>query len=344
MNISVWKYKACGIIEIFFLLFVSLVVFKPPATHAVDGYGCLTCHRYPGLVKLEKSGAFKVFHVDEEKQLASPHGEVDCRECHIEVNQIPHTDLTGVDCTTRCHLEDREKIDTSKPALTMFHRDERFTITKVDDESSCRVCHPLYPHSTDHKVRAILNMHTGYLLCDVCHLKKEDIQNIMFDWKEPGHFEFTGKPYGTHEKRTVELKGEPENVITKMLKIFSKENKEGKTHRTEHLLSRIAAYSVENGQKKLLINTGDSGKAEEYMDKEKTLLSEEKANELEYFHRNIARKEVSVACNDCHAPEGILDFKQLGFNEKRVKDLEYMNIKSLVTKYDVFYLPNLFGR
>ncbi len=324
------------------LFFLTFCVALPCV--ASDGYGCLTCHRYPGLVKLEKSGTFKTFHIDEEKQLASAHGEVDCRECHIEVNQIPHTDMTGVDCTTRCHLEDREKIDTSKPALKLFHKSERFVITKVDDKSSCRVCHPLYPHSEDHKARALLNMHTGYLVCDVCHLKKEDVKNITFDWKEPELFEYTGEPYGTHEKRRVKMKREPENVISKMLKIFDRENNEGETHRTEHLLSRIAVYSIANGKKQLLINTRDCEKAEEYKAREKNLLPEEKATELAYFHSDIARKEVSVACNDCHVPDGMLDFRQLGFNEKRAKDLEYMNIKSLVTKYDVFYLPNLFGQ
>jgi hypothetical protein len=71
---------------------------------------------------------------------------------------------------------------------------------------------------------------------------------------------------------------------------------------------------------------------------------QEKKKQLKYFHRDIEKEEVNLACNECHSPEGILDFERLGFDPKRTKDLQYMNLKSLVTKYDVFYLPNLFGK
>jgi hypothetical protein len=328
---------------VFFIIF-SFVFFVAATGTASDRLGCLTCHRYPGLVKLEAPTQFKVLHIDEEKHLLSPHGKVDCRQCHVNVNQIPHVDITEVECTTSCHLEDKTKIDTTKPALEIYHRDERFAITKMVDRSSCRACHPLYPHSENHKVRALLNMHNGYLVCEVCHLKIQDPADVFYDWKSPEVFEFIGEPYGTHEKREVETERETENVITKMLNILLSEEKvtEEKPE-PEYLISRIAAFSEVKGRKTLLMNTSDNEKAREYLSREKSMQKEEKEKELRYFHRDIARKEISVACNGCHSPDGILDFKKLGFNEKRVKDLEYMNIKSMVTKYDVFYLPNLFG-
>jgi hypothetical protein len=65
---------------------------------------------------------------------------------------------------------------------------------------------------------------------------------------------------------------------------------------------------------------------------------------LTYFHRNVDKKEISVACNECHAADSILNFKKLGFDEKKTKDLIYINIKGLVTKYKVFYFPKLFER
>lgn len=336
------KLKKIGIIFLFsltsFILMPSLQIF------ATDRLGCLTCHRYPGLVILEKTGTFKTLHIDEERHLSSPHGKVDCRQCHDQVNQIPHSGFSEVECTKNCHLEDREKVLAMKPTFPLFHKEERFVITRLEDRSPCRVCHPLYPHSANHKVRAILNMHTGYLLCEVCHLKKKDPGMVSYDWKSPEVFEFSGEPYGTVKKRELPTAKKTENVISKMLKIFSHEDIEGQTVTTEYLLSRIAAYSVEKNRKRLLLNTEDNEKAKSYLAREKDLGREKKEKELQYFHRDIARKEISVACNGCHSPDGMLDYNDLGFNKKRTTDLEYMNIKSLVTKYDVFYLPNLFGQ
>jgi hypothetical protein len=73
------------------------------------------------------------------------------------------------------------------------------------------------------------------------------------------------------------------------------------------------------------------------------LKPDEREKELAYFHKDIEKKEISVACNECHSVNGILDFNKLGFDEKKTKDLIYLNIKGLVTKYKTFYFPNLFG-
>ena len=98
------------------------------------------------------------------------------------------------------------------------------------------------------------------------------------------------------------------------------------------------------GNKKLLINTRDINKAQKYLMKEKKLTPDEKKKDLDYFHKDISRKEISVACNECHSSNSILNFNKLGFDKKKSKDLVYLNIKGLVTKYKIFYFPNLFGQ
>ncbi|MBI4850028.1 MAG: hypothetical protein HY808_15880 [Nitrospirae bacterium] len=326
----------------------ALALSNSPVSYAMDSEGCLTCHQYPGLVKFEKPDHVKVLHIDEEKYVASPHGKTDCKECHTKTQQVPHTGKTEVDCTTKCHLKDKEKVKAVDPAaLSKYHEKEKFAITHLDDQSSCRVCHPLYPHSQNNKVRAFVNMHTGYTLCEVCHLKKEGLKNLTYDWKEPDPFEFTGEPYGTHKKLEItgpERANEDESLISKMLKIFSPdEKKPAAIKKTHYLISRIAVFSSASGEKKLLMNTADNEKAKEFLAKEKNLSAGDREKELKFFHRDIARKEISVACNDCHSPDGIMDFNKIGFNEKKTKDLQYLNIKSLITKYETFYLPNLFG-
>ena len=326
--------------------FFSLLISLPSECPAVDKGGCLTCHGYPGLVKHTKPGTFKVLHIDGAKHLASSHGMTDCRQCHPKTVQIPHTGVTEVDCTTRCHLEERKKINALDPSyFVSFHKNERFAITRLDDGTSCRVCHPLYPHSSNNKVRALLNMHTGFLLCEVCHLRKEHFDKLTYDWKEHEDFEFTGEPYGTHRKQEIEEPEESKDIVSRLLNIFS-EDEDGKkdgTKKTKYQIARIAVFRANEKGSSLFINTTDNDRAGEYLKKEKKLSPKEKKEKLDYFHREIAKKEISVACDECHSPKGILDFRKLGFSEKKTNDLQYLNIKGLVTKYETFYLPNLFG-
>jgi hypothetical protein len=188
----------------------------------------------------------------------------------------------------------------------------------------------------------MLNMHTGFMLCEVCHLRKERWDNLVYYWKDPEEFEYSGEPYGTHKKQEVKEKKSSSSVISKMLNILSDKEEED-TGNVRHLISRIGVYDVQGDKKTMRINTEDNEKAREYLKKETNMGGSAKEKELKFFHRDIAKKEISVACDECHSERGILDFRKLGFNENRTKDLQYLNIKGLVTKYDTFYIPNLFG-
>ncbi len=325
------------LIAIFICAFSSLSL-------AMDTGACLFCHQYPGLVKSEDNSKFRILHINEDKYRESAHGKINCNQCHTKVTQVPHTGITETDCTTRCHTEDRDKILATEPAtLKSYHSEEKFSITKLEDKSSCRICHPLYPHSKNNMVRAFANIHTGYLLCEVCHMKKDYRTGVHYDWSVTEHVEFQGKPYGTHTAETE--KSPSKNIIAGVLQIFSsEENKTEGTDKAGYTISRIAPYTLSDGKKTLIVNGDDVSKAEEFKKKEKSLKPGERQMRLDYFHRNVAKKEISVACNECHSPDGVLDFVKLGFDERTAKDLQYLNIKGLVTKYETFYFPNLFGK
>ena len=80
-----------------------------------------------------------------------------------------------------------------------------------------------------------------------------------------------------------------------------------------------------------------------FLTQEAKLGAEERKARLDYFHRDVHKTAISVTCNQCHAQKNaILDFRDLGYSEKEAKDLIYLNIKGLVTKYKVFYFPDLF--
>jgi len=326
------------------LSIIGLLLLCNSTSHAMDRGGCLTCHRYPGLVKYEKPDKFKVLHIDEDKYLLTSHAKTECRECHPKTVQIPHTNVTEVECTVKCHVADKAKIDSiDRSYLINFHKEQKFAITRLDDESSCRVCHPLYPHSQHNKVRALLNMHTGFMLCEVCHIRDRTQANLFYDWKKPEGVEFTGEPYGTHEMKEGTDTEKSDAVISKMLKLLDDTKEPAEGAKARHFISRIAVYRTDNGKNKLMMNTEDNQKAGEFIKNEKKLSKADREKDMIFFHRHIAKKEISVACDECHSPKGIMDFRKLGFSESKANDLQYLNIKGLITKYDTFYIPNLFG-
>ena len=158
------------------------------------------------------------------------------------------------------------------------------------------------------------------MLCEVCHINRSKFNSLSYGWENSENAQFSGAPFGTFY-----------NPQTK------------KARKSKHFISRITAFAPQNGKNRSLTNTWDTAQAEAYLRKEKNLKPDEKEKELAYFHKDIERKEISVACNECHSADGILDFNKLGFDEKKTKDLIYLNIKGLVTKYKTFYFPNLFG-
>jgi hypothetical protein len=304
----------------FFLLILAVYFCRTgfdavSVSFALDEGGCLTCHQYPGLVRHEEDGGFRVLHIDEAKYARSTHGKIDCRKCHTRITQVPHTGVAAVNCNTQCHLEIKEKERVKNFPLKSFHKNQQSYITRLDDETACRVCHPLYPHTQNKLVRAFLNMHTGFMLCEVCHLKKEGIASVTYDWNNTENATFSGEPFGTFYNP-----------------------KRSKTGTSEHFISRIAVFAKDRG---LLTDTEDIAKAKEFLSKEKNLGPDQRKKALDFFHRQVARKEISVACDECHSAHSILNFRQLGFNEKTINHLTLLNIKGLVTKYETFYFPQV---
>jgi hypothetical protein len=308
------------VISISLILGVYFLSLGTSDSFGRDEDGCLTCHQYPGLVRLEKGDGIRVLHIDERKYYKSPHGKFRCKECHTAISKVPHTGETSTDCTSECHQDDAAKI-RNYPLKTLHNKEQSY-IVSLKVGSSCRTCHPIYPHSENQMVRAFLNMHTGYMFCEVCHIKRGKFNQLDYDWKDTENADFSGEPFGTYFNPQT-------NTAHKA---------------DEHFISRIAVFSMDGGKKKELIDVEDAEDAKEFMAVKNKVQPEVAKEKLTYFHRNVEKKEISVACNECHAADSILDFKKLGFDEKKTKDLIYINIKGLVTKYKVFYFPQLFDK
>ena len=133
---------------LFFTSLITLCFFLfLGKTLALDEGGCLTCHQYPGLVRVDEKNNLKALHIDEAMYFNSLHGTLRCKQCHTTIVKIPHTDETAVDCTSQCHKGnkgDKEKKIPDNYSLKGFHKNEQSFIASLQDDSSCRVC-PFIP-------------------------------------------------------------------------------------------------------------------------------------------------------------------------------------------------------
>ena len=239
-----------------------------------------------------------------------------CRACHPSIQQVPHSGFREVSCNSQCHTEEMDPGKVDPALLQRQHEGQQSAILQLEDPSSCRVCHPLYPHRENPRDRAFLNMHTGFMICEVCHLEKASFDRVVYGWMYTENAVFKGKPYGT---------------------FYDPGLKNGKS---EHFISRIAPYQVRGEEKRLLMNTWDTDKAVAYEAAPPAEASARKQM-LAFFHQDVHRREISVACNECHARDGILDLGALGFSRSEIDNLIQLNIKGLVTKYETFYFPHL---
>jgi hypothetical protein len=286
---------------------------------AEDGIGCLICHKYPGLVTFRAPDDLSVLHVDEDKFLRSAHGAFGCKSCHTAIDRVPHTGVKEVNCTTGCHREDAETI-AAQP-LAGFHDHEQSFLVSVGHETACEVCHGLYPHSESQVTRAFLNLHAGFMFCDVCHTVQHPGDTLCYDWEDAEDAEFSGEPFGNYYNP-----------------------RERRVQPSAHFISRIAVFAVTGHERYSLRDKQDIPKAVAFLDAEESMSKAERKKKLEYFHRGVQRRKPGAACEGCHSPGGMLDFQALGFGEREADYLAHLNIKALVTQYETFYFPNLFWR
>jgi len=197
-----------------------------------------------------------------------------------------------------------------------FHNIVEDEVSIIEKETACSLCHTGLPHHKHKKMRALLNMHTFFLVCETCHIKPEGEEKIAYGWMDPEGKDVSDGHYGTSYHP---LSGS-------LLRV--------------NLSSRIGPYIHQNGQRRFLLKKTDSPLAQDYLRMKESLNEQEKDYVKKSFHKNI--NPVGSKCKQCHNEKSKLDFKGLGFSEKRRTDLENLLITGIVTKYETFYLPELF--
>ena len=160
-------------------------------------------------------------------------------------------------------------------------------------------------------------MHTQYFVCESCHIKQNADTTVVYKWYNPTDENPPGPFFGTHYiPETGALAGGAD------------------------LLSKIAPYFKKEGQLVSAIQVQDAPLAKDFVKVRDSLSPEQRDVFKMKFHENIKPK--GYECEVCHSKTGIIDFSALGFEDKRAVDLQQLNIKGMITKYEKFFLPALF--
>lgn len=182
---------------------------------------------------------------------------------------------------------------------------------------TCFICHSTLPHSRTKKIRSILNMHTNYVACETCHLKKSEGETISYKWYSPVEKNLQGPFFGNAY--------DPETGHLEMV--------------SNHF-AKIAPFHEKNGNLTSIVHMQDAPLARDYIRIRDQLTPEQREGVTKRFHVDTLPK--GPDCQTCHSINSILNFKTLGFSPKRTVDIQQLIIKGIITKYDEFYLPDLF--
>jgi len=198
-----------------------------------------------------------------------------------------------------------------------FHNIVKYPQLPESLQPACFICHSEYPHSKDKRVRALLNMHTQYIVCETCHIDTDVKKAVVYKWYNP----FTADPKGPF----LGTRYDPDT---------------GNLLNVENKFSKIAPFYKEGDQLISTIHLQDAPLAKDYMTIRDRLSPDQRGIVTKKFHSNIKPK--GHECQECHTEKGLLNFEDLEFSNKRAVDLRELNIAGMITKYEKFYLPNLF--
>lgn len=155
------------------LLLVSMNVM------AADELNCVLCHKYRGLSRIDESGNFRLFYINQHLFKKGPHKRIQCKDCHRDIIKIPHDPANKVNCTVECHLTEpsgQEKF-SHKPVAEILAKSVHGKPTEKDNEEYpedfpyCTNCHdqPLYRPLSFFKGQAAGVTERGISRCKTCH-------------------------------------------------------------------------------------------------------------------------------------------------------------------------------
>ncbi|VAX13677.1 hypothetical protein MNBD_GAMMA24-669 [hydrothermal vent metagenome] len=152
-------------------------------SYAGDELNCVLCHKFRGLSRIDKTGKFRLFYINQELFDSGPHRRNKCKDCHTDINKIPHDPAKKVDCTQECHMlepSSQQKF-SHKLVARILKKSVHSPIDKngkpkkyQEDYPGCKDCHdqPFYRPFSIYKGTLTPGVSKrGITRCKSCHTK-----------------------------------------------------------------------------------------------------------------------------------------------------------------------------
>ena len=86
------------------LFILTMLFLNSETAQAGEELNCLICHKHRGLSRIDEQGKFRLFYINNELFESGPHRRNNCKDCHSDIDRIPHKPAKKVDCTQQCHI------------------------------------------------------------------------------------------------------------------------------------------------------------------------------------------------------------------------------------------------
>lgn len=173
---KIWSVSFfCGLLPLLFLFCISNPVYSD------DELNCVLCHKHRGLSRIDEDGQFRLFYINQELFESGPHRRVECRDCHVDIDRIPHNPAKKVDCTQECHIVEPsgQTKYSHKPVAETLAKSVHGKLNEngdpkehQEDYPECKNCHdqPLFRPFSVFKGEKIAGMSKRAITrCKSCH-------------------------------------------------------------------------------------------------------------------------------------------------------------------------------
>ncbi|MDH4027878.1 MAG: hypothetical protein OEU95_03480 [Nitrospirota bacterium] len=200
--------------------------------------------------------------------------------------------------------DNREELNHSH-----FHIIDEYVPTLGHEPHLCMKCHGVYPHIKVEKTLSFLNLHTGFMACEVCHVRKgHGDRDHYLAWADKKTGRISMRASGGYGKYTA--------------LIVPVRTSAGRAERVDELVSEKFSKEYSRLKDRLYI------------------FKEEEEAALKKIHQdNLSKK--AVTCDDCHNKDGYMDFAGLGFPQYRINQLSSSEVSRMVEHYRTFYIPRM---
>ncbi|MFA5241216.1 MAG: hypothetical protein WC392_02445 [Sulfuricella sp.] len=188
-----------------------------------------------------------------------------------------------------------------------FHGIDESVLAGSKSKSWCLKCHEDLSHSKSKEARGMLNAHSFFLACEVCHIAPKEGEKFEYKWLQRG----SNTPL-------TALKGQPGDY--------------GGT---------IIPFKTENGVSRRL---DENPEALQFLDESAAKDSDGDYEKRKMRLNTDIHKEFSpkpIFCDECHRENGPLDFVQLMYSPQRAQLLTFGEGANIIKQYKDFYLPSL---